>query len=151
MRRANVVSGVVLVVVGFMMLFVVIPWQIVPGPAEMMSPRLVPSLMIAVIVGLSVLLVIKNLQAGPDNADETESPPISRPRDCRDVQDWRRLRAGAGTVRVGFAANRRRRSGRWVAIGTRRAQRCNPSSDACGVSNGPLAAVFYKVLGTAIV
>lgn len=77
MRRANIVSGVVLALFGLLMLFVVIPWQIEQGPQGMMSPRLVPQMMMIFITGLSVLLVVTNLGPG-ENAGE-EEPVISLP------------------------------------------------------------------------
>lgn len=81
MRRANVVSGVVLAVFGMAMLFAVIPWQIEPGPQGMMSPRLVPGMMMALVTALAVLLVINNLRAAPDSEDadpEDDASPIVR-------------------------------------------------------------------------
>lgn len=81
MRRANVVSGVVLAVFGMAMLFAVIPWQIEPGPQGMMSPRLVPGMMMALVTALAVLLVINNLRAAPDSKDadsEDDASPIVR-------------------------------------------------------------------------
>ena len=52
MRYANVVAGIVLAVVGLLTIFVVIPWQIAPGPEGYMSPRLVPTMMMVLITGL---------------------------------------------------------------------------------------------------
>ena len=76
LRRANVVSGVVLAVFGIAMLFAIIPWQIEPGPQGMMSPRLVPGMMMAFVTVLAALLVINNLRAEPDL--EGDVSPISR-------------------------------------------------------------------------
>ncbi|WP_346893208.1 tripartite tricarboxylate transporter TctB family protein [uncultured Roseibium sp.] len=78
MRRANVLSGVILAVFGLVMLFAVIPWEIGAGPDGMMSPRLVPSLMMVVVVGLSLLLVINNIRARPDDLRSDRPMPISR-------------------------------------------------------------------------
>lgn len=66
MRRANIVSGVVLAIFGFVMLTVIIPWQIESGPEGVVSPSLVPNLTMIVVAALSVLLVINNLRAAPD-------------------------------------------------------------------------------------
>ena len=75
MRRANVVSGVVLAMFGLLMLFVIVPWQIEPGPDGMLSPSLMPNLMLILITGLAVLLAINSLR---ERAAETdEAPPIS--------------------------------------------------------------------------
>ena len=76
MRRANIVSGMVLAAFGLLTLFVIIPWQIEAGPQDMVSPRLVPNLMMILIVGLSVLLVITNLRAAV--LDPEEEFPIKR-------------------------------------------------------------------------
>lgn len=78
MRRANVVSGVVLAVLGLVMLVAIIPWQIEAGPDDMMSPRLVPAMMMVVVTGLSVMLAIGNLRSprGEDGA-EADAPPVS--------------------------------------------------------------------------
>ena len=74
MRRANIVSGVVLGLVSLLAIFLVIPWQIAPGPEGYMSPRLVPTMMMVLIAGLSAVLVVNNLRAGgPD-----EPQPFTR-------------------------------------------------------------------------
>lgn len=73
MRRADVISGVILAVFGLITLFIIIPWQIEPGPAGYMSPRLVPVLMMVLITGLSVLLAVRNLASGAAPGDE---PPL---------------------------------------------------------------------------
>ena len=68
MRRANAISGIVLVFVSVLVLIVVIPWQIEHGPPGMMSPRLVPQLTMGAILGLSILLVLTNLgPSGPED------------------------------------------------------------------------------------
>lgn len=74
MRIANLVSGVILIVFGVMMLLWIIPMQIEEGPVEMMSPRLLPQMMIWLIIGLSVLLVASNLRI---NSKALEASPIS--------------------------------------------------------------------------
>lgn len=76
MRRANIISGAVLVIFGFVMLLAVIPMQIAPGPEGMMSPRLVPAMMMIVVTGLAALLVVINL--GAETGLEPASP-VSRP------------------------------------------------------------------------
>ena len=77
MRRANVISGVILAVFGLIMLVVVIPWQVAPGPDGMMSPRLVPSIMMLVVTLLSALLVFNNLRAIRDERAVAEPNPIT--------------------------------------------------------------------------
>lgn len=62
MKRADLVSGVVLTVFSIVMLIAVIPAQIEPAPDGYVSPRLVPNLAMIVIAGLSLLLVLKNLR-----------------------------------------------------------------------------------------
>lgn len=76
MRIANLVSGLVLILFCLTMLLAVIPAQIEEGPAGMMSPRLLPQMMIWLIGGLSVLLVLSNLRGAP--ADDDGTPPFSR-------------------------------------------------------------------------
>lgn len=75
MRRANLISGFALFLSGAVMLLFVLPAQIEEGPAGMMSPRLVPQLMIGLIMGLSVLLVATNLR---DTRDADTAPPFTR-------------------------------------------------------------------------
>ncbi len=75
MRRTNIVSGIVLAVVGLLTIFVLIPWQIAPGPEGYMSPRLVPTMMMALITGLAALLVVNNIRAG---AEPDEPQPFTR-------------------------------------------------------------------------
>lgn len=74
MRTANLLSGAALVVFGLLMTFVVIPVQIEEGPAGMISPRLVPQIMLWTITGLALLLVLTNLRAKPND----DPAPISR-------------------------------------------------------------------------
>lgn len=78
MRRANVVSGAILAVFGLLMLFAVIPWQIDVGPAGMMSPRLVPNMMMIVVTGLAALLVFNNLRAGEVEPGQDRAAPVTR-------------------------------------------------------------------------
>lgn len=74
MRIANLTSGVILILFAAIMLLVVIPAQIEEGPQGMMSPRLLPQMMMGLILGLSVLLVVTNLR---DHAT-TEPGPFTR-------------------------------------------------------------------------
>lgn len=74
MRTANLVSGVALVAFGLLMTFVVIPLQIEEGPPGMVSPRLVPQIMLWMITGLALFLVLTNLRAKPGS----DPAPISR-------------------------------------------------------------------------
>ena len=60
MRIANLASGVILVLLATCTLVFVIPTQIDEGPAGMMSPRLLPQMMMALILGLSALLIAAN-------------------------------------------------------------------------------------------
>ena len=74
MKRANLISGTLLCVFSLSMLVFVIPSQIGTGPSGMMSPRLVPQMMMIGIFVLSVLLTITSLRR--DSGDGP--PPISR-------------------------------------------------------------------------
>ena len=74
MKRANAITGVVLAIIAILSLVVIIPWQIETGPRGMMSPRLVPQIMMGCILLLSVVLVVTNL--GPDAPGAP--PPFSR-------------------------------------------------------------------------
>lgn len=74
MRRANIISGGLLAVICAIVLFAVIPWQIDEGPAGMMSPRLVPSMMMIAVIALSLLLVFTNLKPDPESKEYQPSP-----------------------------------------------------------------------------
>lgn len=76
MRRANIISGVVLALLGLFALAVIIPKGIGQGPAGMMSPSLVPNMMMIVVVALSAFLAFSNLRAKPSPGDA--EPPIAR-------------------------------------------------------------------------
>lgn len=76
MRIANLLSGAVLIVFGMVMLLWVIPAQIEEGPDGMMSPRLLPRMMIWLILGLSALLIASNWRI---NSNALEITPISQP------------------------------------------------------------------------
>lgn len=69
MRRANRISGMVLLGFAGIMLIFVLPAQIEQGPAGMMSPRLVPNLMMGALAVLSVVLILTN-RALPDAAPD---------------------------------------------------------------------------------
>lgn len=69
MRIANLMSGVVLIVFSMFMLLWIIPVQIEEGPDEMMSPRLLPIMMIWLILGLSILLIVSNLRISSRKLD----------------------------------------------------------------------------------
>jgi len=150
MRRANVVSGVVLALFGLVMLFVVIPWQIEPGPAGMVAPSLVPNIMMVVITGLAVLLVINNLRADPHAPDAETTPPISR------AELLAMVKIGAVfAVAVGLylwvsplAAGAALMVGALVTLGERRLYIIVLMPAALLLA---LWLLFYKVLGTAIV
>lgn len=74
MRTANLISGVALAMFGLLMIFVIVPVQIEKGPPGMVSPRLLPQIMLWMITGLACLLVVTNLRR-----PETDSfSPISR-------------------------------------------------------------------------
>lgn len=62
MKKADLISGMVLAVFGLLMLAFVIPMQIEEAPAGYVSPRLVPNLAMIVIVGLAGLLIVKSLR-----------------------------------------------------------------------------------------
>jgi len=149
MRRANVVSGALLGLFGLAMLFFVIPWQIEAGPADMMSPRLVPTIMMVVVTALAVLLVVTNLRPRSEEAGD-EAPPIS-PAElaalvkvgaifalCLVLYAWvSPLAAGLALV-----------AGTLLALGERRPLVIVLMPSALLLA---LWLLFYKVLGTAIV
>jgi putative tricarboxylic transport membrane protein len=149
MRHANVASGVVLAVFGLVMLFAVIPWQIDPGPGGMVSPRLMPSMMMVLIVALSAVLIFTNMRRA-----DTETPEPAMP------FTWGEL---AALVKIGavfavslalylfvspLAAGAGLVIGSLVALGERR-----PVVIVLMPTVLLLAIwlLFYKVLGTAIV
>lgn len=148
MRRANVVSGVLLSLFGLVMLVVVIPWQIEAGPADMMSPRLVPQIMMVTVTALALLLIVTNLRADPDETVAAASP-ISRSELAAlakigaifavslALYEWvSPLAAGAALV-----------AGTLLALGERRLLVIVLMPSALLLA---LWLLFYKVLGTAI-
>ena len=147
MRRADLISGIVLAVIGLVTIFFVIPWQIAPGPAGYMSPRLVPTLMMALITSLSLLMVIRNLKP---KGDERSEPVFTRDDGLAVLRigglfavalalyAWvSPLAAGIALVGGGLLVLGERRP--WVLI-------LMPAGLLVAVW-----ALFYKVLGTAIV
>lgn len=66
MKRADLVSGALLAAFGLVMLIFVVPAQIEAAPDGYVSPRLVPNIALILIVGLSLLLVIKSLRPTKD-------------------------------------------------------------------------------------
>lgn len=145
MRRANAISGIVLIVVSIMTLLVIIPWQIEDGPAGMMSPRLVPQLTMGAVLVLSILLVVSNL--GPAGSEDVT--PFSRD-ELRALALISAVFAvsialyfAVGPLAFGIVLV----AGTLLVLGERR---------PLMVAGMPLAmllliwAVFYKILGTAI-
>lgn len=150
MRRANVVSGVVLALFGLVMVGVVIPWQIEPGPQGMVSPRLVPTMMMVAVTALSALLVVTNLRADARDADAGVRSPIT----FMDLFALLKI-GGVFAVALGLylwlsplAAGAALVVGALLALGERR-----PLVIVLMPSAFLLALwfLFYKVLGTAIV
>lgn len=145
MKRANAISGMVLAIFAIVTLTIIIPWQIEQGPRGMMSPRLVPQLMMGAILLLSALLVLTNL--GPASPDDT--PPFSRAelRALAAISGVFAVATGlyylAGSLAFGVALV----AGALIVLGERR---------PLVIVGMPLVlmlmlwALFYKVLGTAI-
>ncbi|MEJ8573554.1 tripartite tricarboxylate transporter TctB family protein [Microbaculum marinum] len=149
MRRANVVSGVVLALFGLLMLLVVIPAQIEQGPEGVVSPRLVPNMMMFLVTVLSVVLVLTNYR--PPQDQEPEEPiPVSLPELAALVKI-----AAVFAVSVGLyllvsplAAGAALVVGSLVVLGERRPVVIVMMPAALLIG---LWLLFYKVLGTAIV
>lgn len=57
MKKAELVSGLVLLAFGVLLWVVLIPWQIAPAPGATISPRMMPQLCAAVLVVLSFILI----------------------------------------------------------------------------------------------
>jgi|TARA_R110002126_G_scaffold86592_1_gene209062 putative tricarboxylic transport membrane protein len=149
MKRADAISGGVLFAFAAVMLFFIIPSQIETGPSGMVSPRLVPNIMMVALAGLSALLVWKS--AANVNADDTAGDPvISR------AELWAALKLSlvfAGAI-VSFLwgsaliAGVVLVSGSLLALGERRIWVLILMPAALMFF---LWLVFYKLLGTAII
>jgi len=148
-RRANVISGVVLVLFGLVTVFAIIPWQIDPAPEGFVSPRLLPTLMMGVVIALSALLAFNNRRAGVADDPDAERNPISR------SEIMALVKIGAVfTIALGFylavsppAAGAALIVGALLALGERRPLVLVLMPTAFLLV---LWAVFYKILGTAI-
>ena len=149
MKRADLVSGVMLAVFGLVMLIAVIPAQIEPAPEGYVSPRLVPNLAMIVIAGLSLLLVLQSLRA-PGDALRARETVFSR----REMIALLKI-AGVFAVSVGLfglgaplAAGIVLIAGALFLLGERRLLilALMPAGLLLAVW-----ALFYKVLGTPIV
>lgn len=132
------------------MLVAVIPWQIASGPQGYMSPRLVPTMMIILIMGLSVLLVLTNLRRRPRQTGQVDASPISHGEFSALVKIL-----GVSAVALGLylwlsplAAGFALVAGTQLVLGER-----NPLLLILMPAGFLLAIwfLFYKVLGTAIV
>ncbi|GHG95578.1 tripartite tricarboxylate transporter TctB family protein [Pseudodonghicola xiamenensis] len=149
MKRADLVSGLVLTAFGVVMLAVVIPAQIEPAPDGYVSPRLVPNLAMIAITALSLLLVLKNLPKSEDTP-QVRAPVFSG-------REWVALIKIAGVFAVSLglfwlgsplAAGATLIVGALFLLGERRPLLL------IGMPAGLLLAVwalFYKLLGTVIV
>ncbi|RVU39566.1 hypothetical protein EOI86_10165 [Hwanghaeella grinnelliae] len=148
MRRANVISGVILVIFGLVMLAVVIPMQINPGPDGMMSPRLVPGMMMGVVIALSLLLVINNIRAKA-TADDSVAP-ISR----GEIRALVTIGVIFGAAILLYLLVSPLAAGAVIVIGALLALGERRPLVLIAMPTGLLTAIwflFYKVLGTGIV
>ncbi|WP_158972217.1 tripartite tricarboxylate transporter TctB family protein [Chachezhania sediminis] len=148
MKRADLVSGLVLAAFGVVMLAVVIPAQIEPAPDGYVSPRLVPNLAMIVIVALSLLLVLQSLPKSE------ETPKAGTP--VFFARDWVALAKISGVFAASLvlfwlgsplAAGAVLIAGTLLLLGERR------PVILVGMPAGLLLAVwalFYKLLGTVI-
>ena len=78
MRRADIMSGIVLFLLGLVMLIVVIPTQIEAAPKGFVSPSLVPNMMMVLITFLAGLLVVTTLRDKIKEPQTETSGPVSR-------------------------------------------------------------------------
>ena len=80
MKKANLVSGIVLITSSLIFLIFIIPSQIEEVTEAIFSPRLMPYVCTWIILILSIFLVIQNfsLLKGVSNSEDRPSP-ISRP------------------------------------------------------------------------
>lgn len=78
MRRADLISGIILVIFGLVMLFFLIPTQIEQAPEGFVSTRLVPNMMMVIIIFLAGLLIVTNLRAKADGAPDENASPVSK-------------------------------------------------------------------------
>ncbi|AQZ51201.1 tripartite tricarboxylate transporter TctB family protein [Martelella mediterranea] len=63
MKKAELVSGLVLLAFGILLWLVLIPWQIAEAPMAIISPRMMPLLCAAILVILSLVLIGQSLLA----------------------------------------------------------------------------------------
>lgn len=149
MKRADLVSGIILAVFGLFMLTVVIPAQIEPAPDDYVSPRLVPNLAMIVITALALLLAVRNLRA-PDGDPSAGKAIFSRPEMIALLKIAVVFAVSLGLFWLGLhlAAGIALIAGTLVLLGERR-----PLILILMPAGLLLAvwALFYKVLGTPIV
>lgn len=60
MKKAELVSGFVLMAFGILLWLVLIPWQIAEAPTAIISPRMMPRLCAAILVVLSLVLIAQS-------------------------------------------------------------------------------------------
>ena len=64
---------------GLVFLLFVIPFDIEAGPEDVLSPSLVPNVMVGLIVFLALILIVKNRRHSADPQASDERSPISIP------------------------------------------------------------------------
>ncbi|MCH9671726.1 MAG: tripartite tricarboxylate transporter TctB family protein [Gammaproteobacteria bacterium] len=74
MRRANLISGFILLVLSALLLLWLIPWQVEEAYAGQVSPRLLPQICAAGIGLLSIVLIATNLRLPKRQAGSDPSP-----------------------------------------------------------------------------
>lgn len=77
MRKANLISGVILLIVSLLLLFWIIPWQVEEAFGGEVSPRLLPQICAIGMGVLSVVLICTNFRAPANSDGPAEKPPIS--------------------------------------------------------------------------
>jgi hypothetical protein len=85
MRQADIRAACVLIAVGLVTIVFVIPRQTTPGNTFGLPPAFMPTLTMAIVVGLSVLLLVRSLAARDDR----------RPAPILAVEWWLLLKTGS--------------------------------------------------------
>ncbi|WP_180900739.1 tripartite tricarboxylate transporter TctB family protein [Martelella soudanensis] len=77
MKKAELVSGLVLMAFGILLWLVLVPWQIAEAPTATISPRMMPLLCAAILVLLSLVLIVQSFLALRQVRDDS-GPVFSR-------------------------------------------------------------------------
>ena len=96
MREADTLTSIILIVIGLVMIFVVIPWQTSPGEEFGVPPATVPTAAMSIVTVMAIILLIQSLRGAKQSRADRPSPMRK--------QDWLHIAGYTAYLFAGLAA-----------------------------------------------